>query len=211
MDAWVKNALAPSQTALIVVDVQHDFCAPDGSFARNGMDIGAGRRILLPLRRLIDGARSAGAAVVYLRFIEDDSGHVVSEAYDRQRYRAGNSLRYCNDTTGQAIVPEVAPLPGEAVVNKVRASGFFNTSLDTILRCRNVRTLVLTGMATDSCVLATAIDATARDYYVVLASDCLSSFSAERHDAALKILSYKHPVAGTDELLDVWRDAAVNK
>src|SRR5690606_10635469 len=130
--------------------------------------------------------RSVGVRPTYLRFVEDAYGHVVSEAYDRQRYSAGSELRYCNDEKGQAVLPEVAPRPTDPVIDKVRASGFFNTRLDTVLRCAGVRTIVLTGVATDSCVLATAIDATARDYYVIVVADCVASFSAERHGAAFR-------------------------
>ena len=148
---------------------------------------------------------ASGARVVYLRFVEDPAGHVVSAAYDRQRYRAGDSLRYCVDERGRAIVPEVAPRSGEPVIDKVRASGFFNTALDTILRCADVRTLAVTGMATESCVLATVIDATARDYYSVLVTDCLASFSAPRHAAALEILRHKHPTASTADILALWQ------
>ncbi|HET8576844.1 MAG TPA: isochorismatase family cysteine hydrolase [Methylomirabilota bacterium] len=205
---WVQEVLAPQRTAVLVVDVQNDFCAPDGAFARQGMSIDAGRRILGPLARLLDGARAAGARVIYLRFVEDAAGHVVSQAYDRQRYRAGEELRYCTDEWGRAIVPEVEPRKGEPVVDKVRASGFYATALDTILRCGGVTTLVLTGMATESCVLATAIDATARDYYVVLATDCLASFSDERHRAALAILTHKHPSVRADEILEIWQNSA---
>jgi nicotinamidase-related amidase len=204
MEPWVVEALAPPRTAVLVVDVQDDFCALDGAFARNGMDVSAGRQILGPLTRLLAGARASGVRVVYLRFVEDPAGHVASAAYDRQRYRAGDSLRYCIDERGRTIVPEVAPLSGEPVIDKVRASGFFNTALDTILRCADVRTLAVTGMATESCVLATVIDATARDYYSVLVTDCLASFSAPRHAAALEILRHKHPTASTADILALW-------
>lgn len=209
MEPWVKEVLAPPRTAVLVVDVQNDFCAPEGSFARNGMSVAAGRRILGPLAHLLDGARAAGVRVIYLRFVEEAA--VVSEAYDRQRYRAGRNLRYCADEWGKGIVPEVAPRSGEAVVDKVRASGFFNTRLDTILRCGGTTTLVLTGMATESCVLATAIDATARDYYVVLATDCLASFDEERHEAALRILSHKHPTTTSSDLLVEWGQGATTR
>jgi ureidoacrylate peracid hydrolase len=187
---------------VVVVDVQNDFCSPEGAFARNGIAIEAGRRILTPLAQLLEGARSVGARVVYLRFVEEAA--VVSQAYDRQRYRAGTALRYCIDEWGRNIVPELQPAKDEPVVDKVRASGFFNTRLDTILRCGGVTTLVLTGMATESCVLATAMDATARDYYTVLVPECLASFSQERHEAALKILRHKHPAASVVEILAVW-------
>jgi ureidoacrylate peracid hydrolase len=205
METWVSEVLDPQTTAVVVVDVQHDFCAPNGAFARGGFDITSGRQILPPLAELLTAARASGVKLVYLRFVEDASGHVISEAYDRQRYRAGNTPRYCIDEEGKSIVPEVAPKPGEAVIDKVRASGFFNTALDTVLRCSGIRTIVLTGMATDSCVLATAIDATARDYYVVLALDCLASFSSERHDAALKILKFKHPSSRSEGIAELWR------
>ncbi len=205
MENWVSDVLDPRSTAVVVVDVQHDFCAPDGAFARGGFDISSARRILPPLAALLQSARASGVKPIYLRFVEDAAGHVISEAYDRQRYRAGNAPRYCVDEQGKAIVPEVAPQTGEAVIDKVRASGFFNTALDTILRCGGIRTIVLTGMATDSCVLATAIDATARDYYVVLAVDCLASFSAERHDAALKILRFKHPAGSSEQIAGLWQ------
>jgi ureidoacrylate peracid hydrolase len=204
MFEWVQAVLAPPQTAILVVDVQHDFCALDGSFAQNGMEVSAARRTLVPLAALLAAGRAAGARPVYLRFVEDPHGYVVSEAYDRQRYRAGDQCRYCIDERGRAIVPEVAPRAAEPVIDKVRASGFFNTALDTVLRCAGIRTIVLTGMATDSCVLATAIDATARDYYVVLALDCLASFSAERHEAAMKLLTFKHPAATSAEICALW-------
>ena len=204
MEAWVADLLDSKRTAVLVVDVQYDFCAQDGAFARNGMDVSAGRQILGPLARLLAGARASGARVVYLRFVEDAAGHVVSAAYDRQRYRAGDSLRYCVDERGRTIMPEVVPRSGEPVIDKVRASGFFNTALDTILRCAEVRTLAVTGMATESCVLATVIDATARDYYSVLVTDCLASFSAPRHAAALEILRHKHPAAASADILALW-------
>jgi ureidoacrylate peracid hydrolase len=199
----VAEILTPKRTAIIVVDVQNDFCDPDGAFARNGMAIEAGRRILAPLARLLEGARLAGVRVVYLRFVEDYS--VVSQIYDRQRYRAGGSLRYCRDEWGRRIVAELQPTMGDPVIDKVRASGFFSTRLDITLRCGDTSTLVLTGMATESCVLATAIDATDRDYYVVLAPDCLASFSQERHDAALKILTHKHPALASHEIFEIWK------
>jgi len=209
VEPWVREVLAPPRTAVLVVDVQNDFCAPQGSFARNGMSVAAGRRILGPLAQLLDGARAAGVRVIYLRFVEEVA--VVSEAYDRQRYRAGSALRYCADEWGKSIVSEVEPRSGEAVIDKVRASGFFNTRLDTILRCGGTTTLVLTGMATESCVLATAIDATARDYYVILATDCLASFDEERHEAALRILTHKHPATTGSELLVEWGQGATTR
>ena len=204
MQEWVEHVLKPAHTTIMVVDMQHDFCAEDGEFARSGMDISAGRRILKPLAGLLAVGRTSGIKPTYLRFVEDPFGHVVSLAYDRQRYRAGTGLRYCNDEKGQSILDEVAPAPADPVIDKVRASGFFNTRLDTVLRCAGVQTIVLTGVATDSCVLATAIDATALDYYVIVVPDCLASFSAERHEAALRLLSFKHPTASAAELSDLW-------
>jgi nicotinamidase-related amidase len=204
LENWVSEVLDPAHVAIVIVDVQHDFLAPDGKFAQNGADISGGRRVLRPLNALLAAGRSAGVKPVYLRFVEDPFGHVVSQVYDRQRYAAGRELRYCLDKRGQTILPEVAPMPSDPVVDKVRASGFFNTPLDTILRCASIQTIVLTGVATDSCVLATAIDATARDYYVVVASDCVASFDEARHEAALRLLAFKHPTATSGELMKVW-------
>lgn len=209
MRTATSEMLDPGRTALMIVDVQHDFCGAGGAFAASGVDMSAGRRILPALAALLNAARRSGASVVYLRFVEDADGHVTSEAYDRQRYSAGGMLRYCVSDAGKAVVAEVAPQQGEPVVDKVRASGFFNTALDTILRCAGVRTIILTGMATDSCVLATAIDATARDYDVVLARDCLASFSEERHRAAMSILAFKHPVLDSEELSRAWLSSAM--
>lgn len=202
MEAWVAHALRPAATAILVVDVQNDFVHPDGAFARNGMAIQAARLTLKPLAAFLAAGRAVGVRPVYLRFVEEPS--VVSHAYDRQRYRAGHALRYCTDEWGRAVVAEVAPGKDEPVVDKVRASGFFNTRLDTLLRCRGVTTLAVTGMATESCVLATVIDATARDYIVVLVEDCLASFSEERHRAALSILGHKHPLQASKTILELW-------
>ncbi|OGA04886.1 MAG: hypothetical protein A3G35_18940 [candidate division NC10 bacterium RIFCSPLOWO2_12_FULL_66_18] len=202
MEDWVAAVLAPTCTAILVVDVQNDFVSPEGAFARNGMPIEAGRRILSPLAHFIAGGRAAGARPVYLRFVEEPA--VVSQAYDQQRYRAGQALRYCVDEWGKAVVAELAPAKDDPVVDKVRASGFFNTRLDTLLRCQGITVLAVTGMATESCVLATVIDATARDYYVVLVDDCVSSFSEERHRAAMSILRHKHPLVTSQQILRLW-------
>jgi ureidoacrylate peracid hydrolase len=200
----------PSAAALVVVDVQNDFCHDEGAFARMGRDVEPIRAMVPRLQELIDAARTAGVPVIFLAYTQSDA--TESDVLVEQRSRGRAGLPYCREGTFGVELYEVAPKPGESVIAKRRYSGFIGTDLDVILRSTGRRTLVMTGIATNGCVEATARDGFMHDYYIVMVDDCCACYSAELHQATLTNCRDAWGVVATsDELMSIWggvREAA---
>jgi len=178
--------LEPAETAVIVVDMQNDFGAERGMFARAGVPIGPIRAAVEPTARVLAAARRAGMKVVYLKmeFEPDLSNAGGPDAPNRRRHlafgvgetvsapdgRVGRVL--IKDTWDTEVLPELAPEEGDIVVPKHRFSGFFETELDAVLKDLGARNLVFTGCTTSVCVESTLRDAFYRDYKCLLLSDC---------------------------------------
>ena len=194
----------PGTTAVIVVDMQNDFGADGGMFARAGIPIGGIQAVVEPTARLLAVARRAGMPVVYLKmeFARDLSNAGSSDAPNFIKHRAlgvgglvtapnGHESRVLiEDTWSTDILPELTPEPGDIVVSKHRYSGFFETNLDKILRERGITALIFTGCTTSVCVEATLRDAFYRDYRCLVLSDCTaeplgSQYSRGNHEASL--------------------------
>jgi nicotinamidase-related amidase len=162
---------------------------------------------LLPL---IESARNAGVLIVFLRTIYDPPvlSPALAEQYERRRYPNSICL---SGTPGAEFVDGFSPrdCPNELVITKHRYSAFWGSSLDLSLRTNAIRTVVLTGIATEVCVESTARDAFFQDYQVVLAHDCMASFSPERHATTLTVVARSFGVvASSEEIRSVW-DRAV--
>ncbi|MGC0419367.1 isochorismatase family protein [Embleya sp. AB8] len=188
------SAIDPARTALIVVDVQHDFISPGAP-----LESPAGRAMLPTLAALLDECRRVGILVVYTAHVHRADGS------DRGRYgdlyppiAAGTAL--VDGTPGSEIHPDVAPAEGEIVVKKHRYSGFHGTDLDMLLRGRGITTVAVTGVTTEDCVHATARDAMFRDYWTVVIADACATYdhpdlgwgamsADEVHRAALVVLA----------------------
>jgi len=124
-------------------------------------------------------------------------------------YNEGDSIKelqpaHIEGSWGWQIVDEVAPLANEVVIKKRRFSSFFNTNLDAILRSNGIQSLVIVGVVTNGCVLATANDATALGYYPILLTDCIASERLELHNAALLIMSNTKDLIDSKKVLEVW-------
>ena len=203
----LPEKVAPEHTALLVVDVQADFCAADGAFGRLGRDLTAIDAMMQPLTRLVESARNADVSVIFLRFAQTRA--TESEVYREQRDRGRAGFRYCQEGTPGVEFYHLAPQLDEAVVTKHRYSGFVNTDLDLILRSNRIRTLVMTGVATNGCVDSTARDGFMHDYYVVFVEDGTATYWPEQHEATLKTVRDSYGVvAGSDELIAIWSDAS---
>jgi ureidoacrylate peracid hydrolase len=205
----LEEKVDPAHAALVVVDVQNDFCDDDGAFARMGRDVEPIRAMVPRLATLIDTARAAGVPVIFCQYVTNES--TESDVVLEQRSRGRASLSYCREGTPGADFYVVGPKPGEQVVPKHRYSPFVGTNFDLILRSTGRRTLVMTGIATNGCVEATARDGFMHDYYVVLVDDCCSCYSPELHQATLTNCRDAWGVVTTSaELGDIWRriDAA---
>jgi ureidoacrylate peracid hydrolase len=208
----LREKIEPSHTALLVVDVQNDYCSPDSPMGRNGRDLSAAQAIIPNLQRLLQSARSAGTMVVFVRMVKTDAteSDVQREQRLRSRHVADTEEFICRKDSWGGGFYEVTPRPGELVVDKHRYSGFINTDLDLILRSNGIRTIVVAGVATNVCVESTARDGFMHDYYVVVPSDGSAAYKPERHAAALEnIVNSFGIVATVDEIAAVWSGAPV--
>lgn len=201
----LNEKLAPEHTALLVVDVQQDFCAADGAFGQLGRDLTAIGTMVPTLQSLLASARQAGVTVIFLRFAQ--TAATESEVYREQRDRGRAGFRYCLEGTPGVEFYQVAPQPGEAVVTKHRYSGFVNTDLELILRSTGIRTLVMTGVATNGCVDATGRDGFMHDYYIVFTTDSTATYWPEQHAATLQTVRDSYGVvASSAELAGIWAE-----
>ena len=201
----LAQRIDPEHTALLVVDVQNDFCHPDGALARLGADTTAVQEMVSRLLLLVDAARGAGATVVWLQLLNTEytTSEVAHE--QRRRTRPGTEM-ICQAGAWGGKFYRVEPAEGEPLVVKRRYSGFVDTELDLILRSRGIRTVVVTGVATNVCVESTARDAYMRDYYVVLVDDCTAAYSPVKHAATLdNIGDHFGLVAPFAHVVEAWR------
>lgn len=197
---------APGTASLIVVDVQNDFCAPDGYFGKIGADIPTIQRAIPPLQRLIDGARAAGVLVVFVQAIYDPAD--LSPPMRERRERRKLAMPVCLTGSWGADFHIVRPRPDEPVVIKHRYSAMMGTGLDALLKRHAIKSLLLTGVATDTCVESTARDAFFMDYYVTLVADCSAAFAARDHAVALERFDRDYgAVVGSAELITTWERA----
>jgi nicotinamidase-related amidase len=201
----------PRHTALVVVDMQRDFCTPGGAFDRLGVDISMYPAMVPRLARLIEGARAAGVRVVYVLMTTLPGRLIESPAqirFNRRLHLAANGgepLDYTTDgSVGQQVIPELPVEDGDMIVKKYRSSGFWGTNLDMLLRSNAVQTVIVTGCTTEGCVESTARDAMFNDYYVVVPEDCVASDDREQHDASMLLMRHRFDIATCDEILAEW-------
>jgi ureidoacrylate peracid hydrolase len=176
--------LDAARAALIVVDMQNDFCHDDGVLGRRGVDLEPTQAMAPRLVALIERARALGLPVVYPINVHDSWSD--SQVW-RERYGKA-AVEICRPGSWGAAFYAVAPRPDDRIVPKHRYNAFVGTELDLILRARGVTTLIFAGVATNVCVETTARDAFCRDYRVVLVRDCLAGSSAAEHEASLRSL-----------------------
>lgn len=201
----------PAHTALIVVDVQNDFCHPEGALGSIGNDTTAAVEMVPRLQRLIDDARAAGVRVVFIQTIHDETNDSVawlsrhSDAPDPAK--AGIT---CRTGSWGAEFYGVEPLPGESIVLKYRYSAFVGTNLDLLLGTLGVKSLLFTGVATEICVESSLRDGLFAEYFVSLVEDCAASYSREAHDASVSVVGKQFGTVTTSaELASVWQTAGV--
>ncbi|HEU0075651.1 MAG TPA: cysteine hydrolase [Dehalococcoidia bacterium] len=200
-------AIDPTETAVIVVDMQNDFLSEDGMFGRAGLDIAPGRAVIEPTASVLDAARRAGMTIVYLKmeFEADLSNAGGPEAPNLVRHLAlgvgqtvdapdaSNSRVLIKDTWNTEIVPELAPQSHDVVMSKHRYSGFFETELDAVLKAHRISNLIFTGVTTSVCVESTLRDAFFRDYKCLLLRDCTAEpigndLARTNHEASLLVI-----------------------
>ncbi|MCC7359272.1 MAG: cysteine hydrolase [Anaerolineales bacterium] len=195
----------PRHTALLVIDMQNDFCHPGGLAARVGNDVSDIAAMLPRLQQLCAEAQAAKVRVIFVRQTHsewDDSG-------PRRALPRYKTFYPCREGSWGAEFWGVRPRPNDYVLTKHRQSAFIGTPLDLVLRSQGIQSLVLTGTNTHVCVDCTARDGFQRDYYVVLTSDCTATGTSQpgRQEAALANHAGRYGwVATSDEIAKVWRE-----
>ena len=204
-DPMVPKILSPEWAAVLVVDVQNDFCHEQGAFGRLGFDMGAIQASVRALTGFLDAARRAGVPVVFIK--THHGPWTNSEAWlTRGPRRAGE---ICAAGSWGAEFYGVTPAAGEPVVVKHRYSGFLGTDLEVILRARERRSVLVTGVATNVCVESTARDAYMRDYHLVMVDDCCGAVTKAEHEATLhNMRSYFGRVLDSHTIAAHWQRKA---
>ncbi|MEU6537842.1 isochorismatase family cysteine hydrolase [Streptomyces sp. NPDC047000] len=208
--------LDPTRTAVIVVDLQNDFCAPDGWLAGIGVDVSVLAPAVDLSAQVVAAARAAGLPVIWLNWgNRPDQANLppgVAHVYDPRGTGEGIGSRTApsrapvltKDSWGAALTDGVGSAPGDLHVDKYRMSGFWDTPLDSVLRNLRVDTLVFAGVNSDQCVYATLVDAACLGYDVVLLTDASATTSPSYcHDATVYNVRQCYGfTASTPDLLD---------
>lgn len=179
--------IAPKRTALLVVDLQVDFAAPEGAMAQSGADMKPVQAARQKIGQLVEAARIAGVPCIFTRAITAPERQTAIEAEGRARHGEPAPGICLAGTHGIEFV-EPRPREGELVITKQRYSIFPGTGLTEALKGRGVDTLVFCGFTTECCVQSSAWDAFERDFHVFIAEDAVAAYEPVLHQAALRAL-----------------------
>ena len=199
----LNEKVDPKHTALIVVDVMNDFCAEGGVFHKLGCDMSMIQSMVPRLVEFIEEARKGKLLTIYIQGLYDDV--YLSAPTIERRIRAGSDVPLCISGTWGSQFYQIKPLPSETIVVKHRYSAFVDTDLDLVLRSRGIKTLIMTGVATNVCVESTLRDGFMNDYYILLPSDCTACYDKQLYEASLKNVElYFGVVLPCSEIVKAW-------
>ena len=199
------DRLDPGNAALVVIDVQNDFCSPSGVMALSGKDVSGVLEMMPKLVELIERAHSAGVPVVLVQTLHSDE--TTTEPW---RFRTGQreSVPNCVPGSWGAELYEITPHPADHIVTKHRYSAFSSPEFVGLMTQLAKPSLLFCGVATNVCVETSIRDATCADYYATLVEDCSSAYLSELHRGSVEnINSHFGVVVTTSDVIDAWNKA----
>jgi len=204
--ARLRPMLEPARTALVVIDVQHDFVAPDGALGRAGVDMQPLQQPLALIQRLIEAAHGAAVTVAMVRVVTEQATDSRSlRLFYERRGLPPEALELCRAGTAGADYYRIEPAEGDIEIGKLLYSSFHGTDFEQRLRERGIDTLVVCGFSTECCVDSTVRDAFHRDFNVFVVADATGAYEPGQHMSSLQALAMNCALlVDTAAVADAW-------
>ena len=195
----LAEQLSPAKTALIIVDVQNDFCHDQGVFGKRDFSLSHVDKAVSHLLPFMNQCRQYHLPIIFIRTIH--SQWTDSESWVGRMQGVAREMLICRPDSWGSEFYKVKPLTTDFVVTKHRFSGFVGTDLDLVLRSKGIETLLMTGVATNVCVETTARDGFSRDYRIILVEDCCAAYSPEEHASTVTNIRKYFGIVTNSEVL----------
>ena len=211
----LEELVDPEYAGLVVIDMQNDFCHQDGFFGRGGNDArGHGQKpvdlnlieeMAPNLLKLIDAARSAGIRIYFIRNFGDDRN--LPPMMRLRKLRIGRTRVLCPEKAwGGEQYDGFVPQPGDTVIKKHVNSAFIGTDLQEILKKDGIKSIMVTGVATNICCESTIRDGSMMGFYIVIPRDCVGGYNREAHEDSLSLIDFNWGwVTTSEEITALWQ------